>query len=464
MLRVLIVLGAAGGSAWLVARPTPGATAFQAMAIGAAGVVALVMMRWPPLGMVGLVVASLAVPFAVGTGTESRINAAMLIVAALTFWWLLEMVVRHDVRIIASAPVAASLALAVVSVLAFAVSTQPWHVFAQTAPLTAQVGGLSVVLLSACAFLLAAHRIPNLRWLQWLTAAFLILGAAHVVSRFSQDASTAARSLLGGVGLGSVFWVWVVVLAFGQAAFNRKLHPAWRVALGALVVVCFYQGLTYKDWTSGWLPPLVAVAVASLVAVPRLLPLYVVGGVWLAVVALPEVTAFMMGGDNQYSVSTRLEAWRIIAEIVSISPVLGLGFANYYWYTPLFPIMGYAVKFNSHNNYFDIVAQTGLLGLACFLWFAAAVGLLGWRLRNQVPSGFARAYVCSALGGLAGTLVAGMLGDWVLPFVYNIGLIGFRSSVLAWIFLGGLVALQQIAFRSLNAEVAEDVAPGQEAR
>lgn len=50
-----------------------------------------------------------------------------------------------------------------------------------------------------------------------------------------------------------------------------------------------------------------------------------------------------------------------------------------------------------------------------------------------------------ALGGLAGTLMSGMLGDWFLPFVYNVGLVGFRSSVFAWLFLGGLVVYEQLA-------------------
>jgi hypothetical protein len=36
-----------------------------------------------------------------------------------------------------------------------------------------------------------------------------------------------------------------------------------------------------------------------------------------------------------------------------------------------------------------------------------------------------------------------MLGDWVLPFVYNIGLQGFRTGLLAWLFLGGLVVLEK---------------------
>jgi hypothetical protein len=110
------------------------------------------------------------------------------------------------------------------------------------------------------------------------------------------------------------------------------------------------------------------------------------------------------------------------------------------------------VSFNSHNNYVDIVAQTGMVGLVCFLLFMWEVGRLGWRLREQVPAGFARAYVYGALGGLAGMIVAAMLGDWVLPFVYNIGLDGFRSSMLGWLFIGGLVSLEQIGKSQSRSE------------
>jgi hypothetical protein len=42
------------------------------------------------------------------------------------------------------------------------------------------------------------------------------------------------------------------------------------------------------------------------------------------------------------------------------------------------------------------------------------------------------------------------LGDWVLPFVYNVGLAGFRSSMIGWIFLGGLVALETMPGKRLG--------------
>jgi hypothetical protein len=48
-------------------------------------------------------------------------------------------------------------------------------------------------------------------------------------------------------------------------------------------------------------------------------------------------------------------------------------------------------------------------------------------------------------------VVAGMIGDWVLPFFYNIGLTGFRSSILGWLFLGGLVSIEQLVIAQRSA-------------
>jgi 4-amino-4-deoxy-L-arabinose transferase-like glycosyltransferase len=153
--------------------------------------------------------------------------------------------------------------------------------------------------------------------------------------------------------------------------------------------------------------------------------------------------AAVLAGGNRYSLDTRLDAWRAMAPIVAANPLLGLGPANYYHVTPLFPLRGYALNFSSHSTYVDLLAQTGMIGLACFGWLAWTVARTGWHLRGRAPVGFAHAYVIGALGGLVGTLSAGALGDWLLPFVYNVTLDGLRASLIGWMFLGGLLALSR---------------------
>ncbi len=406
------------------------------------GVAAWVFLRWPPLGLATLIVAALTVPFAIGTGTQTSINIAILLVAFLAGLWLFDNLIRgRRLGIRFSRPVWALLGLAVAVLLAFLVGQMPWFPISG-APMRAQVGGLAVFLLSIAAFLLAAHQIPDVRWLQWLTWLFLGLGGVFLAGRIIPGASGLTKLFPPGA-TGSLFWVWLVALAFSQALFNKQLSFFGRVALWALVLATFYVGLgSGRSWASGWLPPLVALAGVLFIAAPRWgVTTFALGG-FVGLWKLQSLTNIILATNNQYSYITRLAAWRILLfDIVKLNPILGLGPANYYWYTALFPIMGWYVVFNSHNQYMDLLAQTGVMGLFFYLWFFWEMLRLAWRMRNRTEEGFARAYVYGVFGGMLGTLAAGMLGDWVLPFVYNIGLAGFRASVMGWVFMGALLAI-----------------------
>jgi O-antigen ligase len=144
----------------------------------------------------------------------------------------------------------------------------------------------------------------------------------------------------------------------------------------------------------------------------------------------------------------------LLLDIITTSPLVGVGPANYYFYTPLFPIMGWYVNFNSHNQYFDLVLQAGFLGLIAFLWFTASVARAAAHLRKQARDGFTKAFSTAVLAGMAGSLAAGFLADWILPFIYNLGIGGFRSSLLFWVFLGAAVAMKRIVDRQRSAEAA----------
>ncbi len=396
----------------------------------------LTFLRWPPVGLIVASVAGLVVPFLGPSG----LNVTMILVALLLGLWLLDLLVRQrPIQFALSRTLWPLLSFVVVAVISFGVGQLPWLSFALHAPLGAQLGGLSIIVLSVGTFLLVANQIRDLRWLSRLTWTFLAIGGLSVLVRSVLPAfGLPTRDLFQQVG--TVFYVWLVGMAFSQAMFNQDLHRGWRLALGGLVLATLYFLFIVKFADkSGWLTSFVCIAAI------------IVARSWRAGLALAPVAALSalylwtgLVATDEYSISTRFDAWIIMGQIIKINPLWGLGFANYYWYTPLFPIRGYAVSFNSHNNYVDIVAQMGLVGLVCFLWLLCEIGRLGWGLRRHMPAGFAQAYVYGALGGLAGMVVAGMLGDWVLPFFYNIGLNGFRSSMLGWLFLGGLVSLAQM--------------------
>jgi hypothetical protein len=402
------------------------------------GMVALgALLRWPPLGLVILGFGGMVIPFE----GPNNLNITVLLSALLLALWLQDIIILKRQRSLASSRTILPLALFIgVSFLAFGSGQIKWFSFVQNAPLDAQLGGLAIFVLSAGIFLLVGDQIKDLRWLQWMTWSFVALGAIYIAGRVIPGGSQITRNIIQGHTVGGMFWAWLAPIAFSQAVFNRDLDKGWRVALMLLVAASFYSGyFQASGWKSSWVPPLAAVAAIVAIRSWRLGLLLAIAGYIPAVILASNALS-----EDEYSVSTRLEAWEILGEIIKVNPALGVGFGNYYWYTPLFRIRGFEVSFNSHNNYVDLVAQTGLVGLFCCLWFFLEVGRLGWYLRDRVPAGFAQAYVYGALGGLVGTLVAATLGDWMLPFVYNIGLSGFRTGILCWLFLGGLVALEQM--------------------
>ncbi len=404
----------------------------------------ILLMRYPPLGFLVIIVISTMLKIDL-----PPIGLVATMILLLTGLWVVDMVVRQrEINLVASPTMAPLILFTAVVILAFIVGQLPWFSIAQV-PIDNQIGGVAIFLLSFAAFLLVAHQVRDIRWLKWMVFLFIGLAAPAVFigMRVLPGWQTLNQLLLHPKTTGgSLFWLWLAAMTFSQALFNKKLAMKWRIALMSVLLGYLYLALgRNRAWTSGWAPSFVVLFVIIWVARPKwAMPMTMVGVAGLILLFQPIYNAVFIG-DNEYSAMTRLEAWRIVGEIIKVNPILGLGPGNYYNYTLLFPILGFYVEFNSHNNYVDIVAQTGVLGLICFIWFIVVTWRLGWRLRNEVPAdGFTQAFIYGTLGGLAGSVVAGMLGDWVLPFVYNIGIYGMRASIYAWFFLGGLVAIEQM--------------------
>ncbi|MGD1992881.1 MAG: hypothetical protein PVI59_06780, partial [Anaerolineae bacterium] len=97
----------------------------------------------------------------------------------------------------------------------------------------------------------------------------------------------------------------------------------------------------------------------------------------------------------------------------------------------------------THSNYIDLFAQTGIVGLAFYVWF---FGVLVWsgyrpcrRLRGQ--GGFEEALANAAFAGAVGCVAAMALGDWLIPFAYTNTIAGFDYIVYSWLLLGAIPVL-----------------------
>ena len=403
--------------------------------------VVIVMTQHPPIGFILVFLSGIFIPF---TG-PSNTNAVVVVIALMLVLWLLDMlVVKRKFEFINSRALLPVFIFLVISIVSFGMAQIPWFVFANQAPLASQAGGFAIFTLSLGGLLLAAHLIQDLRWLKIIVWTFIALGAIYIAARFV-DFSLIDKFYNIGFTAGSMFWTWLVVLSLSQAMYNIHLKMRFRVFLAGLAFMTMYVAYVQaNDWKSGWVPPLVGIAVLFAIRFKK----YIIFAVPFAALAVVYAAGKLISSDD-YSWGTRVDAWIIILTISRVSPILGMGFSNYYYYTPLFPIRGWPVSFNSHSQYIDLIAEVGIVGLLCFLWIFYEFGQLGWRLGSQLQDGFARSYAYGVLAGVAASLMAAFLVDWILPFVYNIGFHGFRASILLWIFYGGLVAIEQMHKKGL---------------
>ena len=404
-------------------------------AVGGIGVF-IALLRYPSFGFILLLLGGMFVPFA-GPG---GFNASILTVIIMIGLWFIDMfIVKRRFKFVRSRVMRPALSMLLVSIIAFAMGQIPWFVFANQAPLDAQIGGFAIYFSLVLAMIMTANVLQDIKWLKAIFWCFIGLGLFYVLGRIL-NLSFIDRLYAHGVYANSMFWMWLVGLPLSQAIFNNHLKPRTRGFLYTVAILAFYVAfIKQNDWKSGWVPAGVVIAVLVGLRFKKFV---------LFLIPFILIVTFFLAQDliatDEYSWGTRLDAWLVVLDISRASPIIGLGFANYYWYAPLFSIRGYNIQFNSHSQFVDIVAQTGILGLAAFIWILFEVGRLAWNMMNRLPDGFAKGYAYGVFAGVFGSLMAAFLVDWLLPFAYNIGLDGVRASILPWIFFGGLISIEQI--------------------
>jgi O-antigen ligase len=460
----------------LAARPVNSRALVRWLIIGAVLVLAVVLARQPsslvvllPLAVVGgwlimrqpglgppiVVGATMLVGFSLGTGTQTSLPLAVIMVPALTGLWLARWLVGRTFRFTPSPANLPLVGLVITAVISFLAGNLPWLVFGQTAPLRSQIGAVAVFVFSAAAFFLVANEVKSERWLKATVWAFLGAGALFLLNRVN---GAPFRALGINFADGSMVYMCLVAMSASQLLFNRALRWPARLFCLALAAGTLAYSLSpgARDWASGWVPEVIVLGVLVWLRWPRLGTVFAAAALVAVLLNYSTLEQLVLSPSNAYSLLTREAAWEIVLEIFRANPLLGVGPANYYWYTTLYPILGWYVRFNSHNQYMDVLAQTGLLGMAFLAWFALALAWQGWRLRSHFKHDFGSAYVNASLAAIAGAAVAGILGDWLLPFVYNVGISGMRASLLIWLFLGGLVALGRIAAERHQADGAAE--------
>ncbi|MEI9813654.1 MAG: O-antigen ligase family protein [Acidobacteriota bacterium] len=420
---------------------------FGIVAIVGGLVVVSLQLRNQFFGLATLVATAVAAPIQFGGDGRSQWNTSFFIAIFLCVLWLVDLVVLRRatpppgsrVRYAAWGMIASAL-------ISYGVAQLPS--FTSTgAPVGAQTAQLLIFVVSTATFLIAGQLIGNLANLKKLTGIFLVAGAFVCFINVAASTILPPLDIVDRVthvaSVGSVFWTWLTAMSLAQAIFNRQLSPGWRMACVAVTILTVFRGLLNQSWASGWVPVLIAVGVITLFRFPRL-TIFAAGMVGVLVLFMASGISTFTPQEEEYSAMTRRAAAETLWPLILSHPLVGTGPANYYYHVASTAILGWYVRFNSHNQYLDIAAQLGGLGMLAYAWLVAEMGLATWKLRTVFRDNFCEAYAIGALAGLVATVISGALADWIFPFYYNIGIEGMRSSLLFWIFMSGIFVLRDV--------------------
>ncbi len=410
------------------------------------------------LGVIAIVFSSFFVRFSIPTGSGSNVPVSLLVSAFVVSMWVLSMLLRRQVKLIPAPYVKPTLIFILISILSVPYSwlmLRP-DLFGNGGTgrsglgfTFVQLAGVALMILLPAVMLMTANVLKNEKWFKILFWMVIVVAIPELTSRLGIFTLN-----FGGLRLstGASYALWVVALGVGMALYNEDM-PKWvrGLLLGVAGIWLYYGAELGATWFSGWMPS--ALAVMFLIFLrSRKLFLVVLAIAFLMFATRAEYYIEHIWEDAIHYDSNRFEIWQVIIFDLTLTKtnfLLGAGPAGYLpFYETYYPGNAWV----SHNNYVDIFAEIGLIGFSVFLWMLFTIFREGWRQRFTMPTNFLKGFNYGVLAGFVGTLFAMGLGDWFIPFVYNIGIPGFDFAVYGWLLTGAMLALSQFRVAKQNAK------------
>ena len=400
---------------------------------------AIVFLQRFELAPVLILGTALFVPITLPTGTGSRLAISMVVVVMFFGLWVLRaMTVERRFSLKPSPvnfPLLAFLAVTTFSVFWSILFRDPF-VFVPGSFIIVQIASALVMIMLTVAFLMTGNFIESTRQLKIMSVMMLAAGGLGL-----------GKYLTGlplPVDTRGMFNLWVIGLAFGLAIFLKKLHWSLRglllLLVGGLIYWSFIRNIS---WLAGWLPALVALGVLSWMRSKKLVVLFLVCFLALVISNSEYYLGRVLQNETQESGFTRLAAWKANWSITHDHLVFGTGPAGYaVYYMSYFPREAMA----THNNYIDILAQTGIVGSIFCMWFFGSLVWVGYRLclRLKGRGDFLEALANVSLAGTCACIVIMAFGDWLFPFAYTQTIEGFNYAVYNWLFMGAILVLDRL--------------------
>lgn len=453
--RWILALGALGLAGWI------GMTAPRLYIMGRGGfevifvaillvIGAVLIFSRLEFGVLAIVLSAFFIRFTFSTGSQTAIPISLLVSAFVVGVWILSMLLRRNLRLAPGKYVTPTLLFMLLCILSVPYS---WLLLrpdlfgnggtgrSGLSFSFVQLGGLALMLLLPAVMLMTANVLKKEVWFKILFWIVIAVAIPELLSRLG-----VLRLTFAGLSLstGASYALWVVALAMGQALFNTGM-PKWlRGGLVILALIWIYYGSEIgATWFSGWMPAAVALMFLAFIRSRVLFVVLLVIALGLFSTRIDHYVDFIWKDAVSYD-ANRFEIWQVIIFDLTLTKTNFFFGAGPVGYLPFYETYYPGNAWVSHNNYVDIFAEVGLIGFSLFVWMLYGIFRGGWDQRKNMPTPFLKAFNYSILAGFVGTLLAMGLGDWHIPFVYNIGIPGFDVAVYGWLLCGAMLALRNV--------------------
>jgi O-antigen ligase len=235
---------------------------------------------------------------------------------------------------------------------------------------------------------------------------FLSTVSGRDFSAFSYDLRDAGSMGYAGINGMAAFEAQVAIFLLALAAFEKNLLLKlgyW--ALGGLSALCLMYSMSrggYVALLAGWLFLGLAKKRWMLVALIAFV------FTWTALVpnAVRErVTMTYDTGGLDHSSETRITLWQDAMQVFDSNIVLGSGFNTYAY---MHRVRDYE---DTHNFFLKLLVETGIFGLALFLWLLGKTFRVGLMFSRRAKDPFYASLGLGLAGWLVTAFVANMFGD-----------------------------------------------------
>jgi O-antigen ligase len=229
-----------------------------------------------------------------------------------------------------------------------------------------------------------------------------------------------------------------LLLLFGSLAITQTLYATcWKSRLlwGALsLLLCL--GVIMSFGRESWIGLFLAVFVMVGFRTRNWLVLLVLFAP-LVLLLIPGASDFF-DPSKTYG-SDRLKIWQDAIAIWLKSPYMGIGAGNFQFFDRVYGSDKVGV---AHNQYLQMLAETGVQGLLCLIWLLVAIGIKALQLFKAAKSRLGKSIALAYIGYYVSILFGGFFTGIFIPSAAAGGGTGpFVAASCRWMLLGLVLSI-----------------------